>query len=146
MNTVDAPRRIRAVPERQKARSPNAALRRGSPAFRKGSDARGAACLGRNFESQSRELKVACSAVTFRAVGTERAVSSTNTALRRGEVPTPHFGAVRDACGRNLEVSRPESKNTYQMQRLRAITQRWPLLALYKSNPIAQLLLSLSDG
>ena len=108
MNTVDAPRRIRAVSKIRRACSPNAALRRGSPAFRKGSDERGAECLGRNFESQSRELKLACSAVTFRAVGTVRAVSSTNTALRRGEVPTPHLGAVKHAGGRNLEVFKAE--------------------------------------
>ena len=146
MNTVGAPRRIRAVPESQKACSPNAALRRGSPAFGKGSEWRGEACLGRNFESQSRESKVACSAVAFRAVGTERAVSSTNTALRRGEVPTPHLGAVKHACGRNLEFSRPKSQNSDQMRGLRAITQRWPLLAGYKSSPIVQRLLSLSDG
>ena len=146
MNTVDAPRRTRAVSESKIACSTNAALRRGSPAFRKGSDARGAACLGRNFESQSPELKVASSAVTFRAVGTERAVSSTNTALRRGEVPTPHLGAVKHACRLNLEFSRPKSQHSDPMRRLRAITERWPLLARYKSSPIAQRLLSLSDG
>ena len=107
-NAGGAPRRTRAVSEIKIACSTNAALRRGSLAFGKGSDARGAACLGRNFESQSQELKVACSAVTFRAVGTERAVSSTNTALRRGEVPTPHLGAVKHASGRNLEVFNAE--------------------------------------
>ena len=146
LNAVGAPRRTRAVSENRIACSTNAALRRGSPVFGKGSEGRGKTCVGRNFESQSRELKVACSAVTFRAVGSERAVSSTNTALRRGEVPTPHLGAVKQACGRNLEFSRPKSKNTDQMRRLRAITERWPLLARYKSSPIAQRLLSLSDG
>ena len=146
LNAVGAPRRMRAVSESKIACSTDAALRRGSSAFWRGSEGRGEARLGRNFESQSRELKVACSAVTFRAVGTERAVSSTNTALRRGEVPTPHLGAVKHACGRNLEFSRPKAQNSDQMRRLRAITQRWPLLARYKSSPIAQRLLSLSDG
>ena len=94
--------------ENKIACSTNAAPRRGNPAFGKGSEGRGKTCLGRNFESQSRELKVACSAVTFRAVGSERAVSSTNTALRRGEVPTPHLGAVKHASGRNLEVFKAE--------------------------------------
>ena len=146
LDAVGASRRTRAVSENKIACSTNAALRRGSPAFGKGSEGRGEARLGRTFESQSWELKAACSAVTFRAVGTGRAVSSTNTALRRGEVPTPHLGAVRHACGRNLEFSRPKSKNTDQLPRLRAITQRWPLFARYKSSPIAQRLLSLSDG
>ena len=146
LDAVGAPRRTRAVSENKIACSTNAALRRGSSAFGKGSEGRGKTCLGHNFESQARELKVACSAVTFRAVGTERAVSSTNTALRRGEVPTPHLGSVKHACGRNLEFSRPKSQNSDQMRRRRAITQRWPLLARYKSSPIAQCLLSLSDG
>ena len=108
LNAVGAPRRTRAVSENKIACSTNAALRRGSPAFEKGSEGRGETCLGRNLESQSRELKVACSAVAFRAVGTERAVSSTNTALRRGEVPTPPLGAVRHACGRNLKCFKTE--------------------------------------
>ena len=108
LNAVGAPRRTRAVSENKIACSTDAALRRGSPAFGKGSERRGEACLGRNFESQSRELKVACSAVTFRAVGSERAVSFTNTALRRGEVPTPPLGAVKHACGRNLEFFKTE--------------------------------------
>ena len=92
----------------QRACSPNTELRRGSFAFRKGSDARGAACLGRNIEGQTRELIDASSAVTFRAVETDRAVSSTNTALRRGEVPTPHLGTVKHASGRNLEFFKTE--------------------------------------
>ena len=108
LNAVGAPKRTRAVSENKIACSTNAALRRGSPAFWKGSEGRGKTCLGRNCESQSRELKVACSAVTFRAVWTERAVSSTNTALRRGEVPTPPLGAVKHACGRNLEFFKTE--------------------------------------
>ena len=108
LNAVGAARRTRAVSENKIACSTNAALRRGSPAFGKGSEGRGDACLGRNFESQSRELKVACSAVTFRAVGTERAVSSTNTALRRGEVPTPHLAQV---CQTPAQFGRNRPKN-----------------------------------
>ena len=63
LNAVGAPRRTRAVSENKIACSTNAALRRGSPAFGKGSEGCGEACLGRDFESESRELKVACSAV-----------------------------------------------------------------------------------